>query len=270
MKTTARLASLVPLLLAGVAAVAASTTWGPKIAEAHGAKAFGSDRVRYLRFDFVVRKDGEEKARFRHLLDRSTGDYRYEADAAKFANVPFFDEETRSWRPIGLKLPAGRLVAIGNRWSDTGRVWIDGKEQARSLATRVRQRVDNDSWWLVLPLELGASGLRMKSGGEVELEGGGKAHRLTLTFASDAGDTPGDVYRLFVDPGTHRMIRTEIDLQNRDVTVRARWKDEVVLRGVTFYRRRILPDRTLALEDLALPSTVPEGVFRDPATGLTD
>jgi hypothetical protein len=226
--------------------------------------------VRYLRFDFVVRKGGVKKAEFRHLLDRVTGAYRYEADAATFAGVPFLDAETSSWRPIGLDLPEGRLVALGNRRDRTGRVWIAGREQPLELAERVRQRIDNDAWWLILPQSLSAPNLKVHSDGPTTVEGLGEAIRLNLTFEPGAGDTPGDVYRIFVDPGSLAVLRTEIDLQNRDLTVKADWSEEIVLRGVRFYRERRLPDRTLAFENLDLPAEVAEGVFVNPSVEMRD
>jgi hypothetical protein len=263
---------VIPLAVLLVVAACTSGTpppdWGATIAKAHGGDGFGKDRVRFLRFDFVVRKGGETKAVFRHLLDRVTGDYRYEADAATFAGVPFLDETTRSWKPIGLDLPTGRLVALGNRDRRTGRVWIDGREQPAGLADRVRQRVDNDSWWLVLPLVLAAPNLEVASEGPAEVEGIGEAQRLTLTFRPGSGDTPGDVYRLYVDPGSYRMLRTEIDLQNRDATVEANWHEEIVSRGLRFHGERRMKDKTLAFENLALPDEVPERVFEDPAVEM--
>jgi hypothetical protein len=244
--------------------------WGDEVAKAHGALEFTPERVRYLRFDFVVRKGGVKKAEFRHLLDRKTGAYRYEADAATFAGVPFLDGETNSWRPIGLDLPEGRLVALGNRRERTGRVWISGVEQPPELAERVRQRIDNDAWWLILPLALSDPNLRVRSDGPAMLEGQGEAVELNLTFAPDAGDTPGDVYRIFIDPASLEVLRTEIDLQNRDVTLKADWAEQTVLSGVRFYRKRQLPDRTLAFENLDLPTGVVDGVFTDPSVAMSD
>lgn len=141
---------------------------------------------------------------------------------------------------------------------------------ASELAERVRQRIDNDAWWLILPQELSAPNLQVRFDGPTTLEGLGEAIELNLTFKAGSGDTPGDVYRIFVDPGSLRMLRTEIDLQNRDVTLTADWSEEVVLRGVRFYRERRLADRTLAFENLDLPAEVAEGVFTDPGVAMSD
>ena len=257
-------------LMGGCASGSPPKDWGKDVAAAHGANLFAPDLVRYLRYDFVVLKGDVKKAEFRHLLDRVTGDYRYEADAATFAGVPFLDEATSSWRPIGLDLPDGRLVALGNRRDRTGRVWIAGEEQPAELAERVRQRIDNDAWWLILPQALAAPNLRVRSDGPTTLEGHGEAIELNLTFEPGTGDTPGDVYRIFIDPGSLAVLRTEIDLQNRDVTVKANWSGEIVLSGVRFYLERQLPDRTLAIENQDLPATVAEGVFSDPGVGMSD
>jgi hypothetical protein len=64
------------------------------------------------------------------------------------------------------------------------------------------------------------------------------------------------------------MKRTEIDLQNRDITVEANWHGEVEIRGLRFYRERRIGEKTLAFENLALPENVAEGVFEDPAVGM--
>jgi hypothetical protein len=64
--------------------------------------------------------------------------------------------------------------------------------------------------------------------------------------------------------------RTQIDLQNRDVTLTADWAVEIDLQGVRFYRERRQPDRTRAFENLRLPSEVPDGIFVDPSVEMND
>ena len=243
--------------------------WPKRIEAAYGGReALG--QVRYLRFDFVVRQDGAEKARFSHLWLCRTGRYRYEADAARFAGLRFLDETTQSWQPIGLDLPDGRLIALVNVADRTGHVWIDGQAQPNELVERVLQRIDNDGFWLLLPFHLRPPAARLELAGPASMPDGSPAVRLRLTYRQGAGSTPGDIYHLFVHPESHRILRSEIELQNTDRVVRADWRGEHRADGLLLASRRILPDKALSFEKVKVLESDETRCLEDPNQPLPE
>ncbi len=237
-----------------------------QISQAYGVEALGN--VRVLRFDFVVRKEGREVARFKHLWDRETGECRYEADALVFAKAPFFDDSTKKWQPINLELSDGVLVGLVNRNTRQGSVFIGGVEQEDgTLVRRVLERVNNDMLWLMQPLELGGAG----TAGEtiaVSRDDGTAYNLYRFHYPGDAGATSGDYWALYFDPQTMKVYQSKVRKQNTGKFVAAKWQQEVEIKGVTFVLERVMEDTTLAIENLYLLEAAPLDTFVDPWVSL--
>lgn len=228
--------------------------------------AYGGDQfqdVRYLRFDMLVSENGQGAGRFAHLWDRSTGDYRYETDAQVFASLPFLDDQAQAWQPIGLALPPGKLVALVNRRTGLGQVSIDGRPQDSELVRRVLQRIDHDTFWLLLPLELPAARTRGRPH-EVELGQGEAVVSYRYQYPSDAGSTPDDLWAIYVDPHNHRIYRSIVRPQRTKGVISADWRGHQIIHGMTFSLKRVMGTKTILYQGLTMPRDVSVNLFRDP------
>lgn len=143
------------------------------------------ERIRFLRFAFVLQRGREEVRRRTHLWDRVGRRLRYES----------VDEE------------GAPLVAILHLDDPTGPVYRAGQEVHEPLASRLRSEAydawRSDSYWLLMPYRLKDPGICMEYGGEV-VEGDGRLDRLYLTFAED-GPAPRGRYRADFDRRTHLL-----------------------------------------------------------------
>jgi len=221
--------------------------------------------VRYLRFDFVVRVDGKETARFKHLWDRVTGRYRYEADSAAFAKAPFFNEASGKWEPLGLQLPKGRLVGVVNRNTGNGAVYIDHDLQDAALIPRIIDRIDNDTFLLLMPLELGNAVLQ----GEAEyisLPEGNAVGGFRLAFPEGAGTTPFDRWMVILNPEKQWIYKTKVKPQRTHRVITANWRGHTTINGVTFSLERVLGNKTITFESLTMPQTLADQIFIDPVS----
>ncbi|MEX0775353.1 MAG: hypothetical protein WD042_06515 [Phycisphaeraceae bacterium] len=238
------------------------TIWHNPVPDAYGGlKRWNA--VRFFRFDLVVRDgDGKELHRARHLWDKRTGDYRYEADAGAFAALPFADEEMHIWRPIDLELPPGALVALVNRATGEGRIYIDGQEQPATLVPRVLQRIDHDSFWLLLPFQTQGANLE----GQIDRARGDKV--LKLQYPVRPGQQGQDAWLLQLARDSWRITRTQLHPRNSYRHVIAEWSGEKKVGGLTFATIRKLDDGSLTFEHIALPRRVAGNVFTDVATPL--
>ncbi len=221
--------------------------WAGRIASAYGGHA-ALDRTRSIAFDFVSYEDGAEKARFHHVLALHGGPCLYETDAATFARSPFLDDQTHTWKPIGLDVPAGRLVARVDRATRIGDVRVNGAPQPEALVRRVVERINNDAFWLMLPFQLDDPGVRLTEIGPVTLPDGRAATALSLGFGAEAGATPGDRWTLFVDRSTARILKTRVDLQGSASFVEAEWRGSVKTGGLDLADERVLGKRIVRFE----------------------
>lgn len=223
--------------------------------------------VRYLRFDFVVRVDGKETARFKHLWDRQTGRYRYEADSAAFATAPFFNEASGKWEPLGLHLPEGQLVGVVNRNTGNGAVYIDHQLQDSILIPRILERIDNDTFWLLMPLELGQAILQGEPQ-HVPRRDGNAVITIRLAYPQGAGITPYDRWMLMLEPQQQRIYRTKVKPQRTNQVIAAGWRGNTTINGITFSLERVLADKTVTFESLTMPQTLGDQVFVDPVSAM--
>lgn len=145
------------------------------------------ERARYLRFDWVVERDGKQVAYVRHLWDRWDGRYRVEW-------------KTRDGQ---------ELVALFNVNTRSGKVTLNGEppreEDLQKYLDQAYQRFINDSYWLLMPWKLNDPGVKLEYAGEAEMDG--KKHVLIHVSFENVGLTPGDHYWAFINPETLLMER---------------------------------------------------------------
>ncbi len=261
--------SVVFVLVVGCAAQRGNTPRAVSV-PARVTAAYGGQQwrmVRYLRYDLAVRHRGEEVARYRHLWDRGTGLYRYEADAGTFATTPMFDETTGTWQPLGLPLPKGRLVGLVNRRDFGGAVYIDGWLQDSGLIRRVLERIDNDTFLLLQPLELANAGTVGKTY-SIRRSDDSKAMVYRFRYPQTAGTTPDDLWALFIDPRTMHIYQSRVKPQGVRKVVAAQWNRLATVNGITFCLERRMADKRLVFEKITMPREVPLEVFTDPTVPM--
>jgi hypothetical protein len=147
----------------------------------------GWNRARYLRFDWIVEKDGKRVVARSHYWDRFTGRYR----------VDGVDKEG----------PYSVYLDVNKR---TGQAWVAGKKLTD--AAQNQKWVDdgygafiNDSYWLLAPFKVFDPGVTLADGGEEKGPNGEVCDVLKLSFAG-VGLTPKDVYWLLVDRKSHLVV----------------------------------------------------------------
>jgi len=145
-------------------------------------------RLRVLRFDWAVERDGQEVARARHLWDRERGRYRVE------------------WRTR----EGNQVQAVFDVATRRGQAWVDGSRTSGADSTswleKAYGRYINDSYWLLMPWKLEDPGTQLAHAGEAMLDG--KAYDLLhLKFGTGVGLTPGDQYWIYVNRESHRVDR---------------------------------------------------------------
>lgn len=164
-----RAALLAALLALTISAAPPPDSLARLVADRYGASGF--HQVKSLHYVFNVRSDGKEVARDWTWFPKS--------DSVAY----------RGRDPGGLSVQAS--------WS---------RRNTFSLQSPAVQPLDrwfvNDQYWLLFPLHLAwDKGIRLESAAAETAEGksGGEAWRLTVTYPSEGGYTPGDAYDLFVD-----------------------------------------------------------------------
>ena len=247
--------------LVGAATAAMSPEAAPvahALRDAQGGDAW--NKVHYLRFDWVVERDGQEVARMRHLWDRYTGNYR----------VEWKDKEGRA------------IVALFNVNTKAGRAWAAGTEvtgkDSEPLLARAYGRFINDSYWLLMPSKLEDPGVQVESAGSADVDGR-KCDLLHVTFAK-VGMTPGDQYWAYVDRDTHLMTRWAYFLEDDkgtpslEAATAWQWGDWKHMGGVMMSSDRVQVGgegkRRIYFPVLGVLDKVDDKVFTDPAVLLPD
>lgn len=145
------------------------------------------ERARHFEFDFVVDRNGEEVARWRHRWDRWQGDYRLS----------------------GVRRGDSVTIEFNVNRPEEGRVLVNGQEIAGVQADSLRQfgyaRFINDSYWLIMPYKWTDPGVITSYEGR-RTEGGRTFDVVRLRFAS-VGLTPQNEYLALLDPESGLMER---------------------------------------------------------------
>jgi len=220
-----------------------------RLAQAHGGwQAYRE--LRYLRFAFVVERDGEERLVREHLWDKHRGRARVEwKDKEGQACVAVLDLGTRS----------GDAVRNATLRDETEREQL--LEQAYGYWV-------NDSYWLVMPFKTRDLGVRLTVEGSEEIDGR-IFTKLGLSFES-VGLTPGDRYWVSIDEQSGRMERWAYILEGREPPpVVWRWRGWQRVGGIELSTEKVREDgTTIRMRDLSAPSSVPQGVLTDPRIAL--
>jgi len=230
-----------------------------RLLEAHGADAFAS--APYLRFNFAVETPEGTQVIARHLWDRTTGDYRVEWQAGPDSSYVALV----NIRDVTDGVPAGAAYLNGTQ--------LDGAA-AQEAREEAYGRYINDTYWLLAPLKPFDPGVN-----RTYLPDSSTAEQdvLHLTFG-DVGLTPGDEYWLYVSTDTGRLERWAFHLQGMDAEDPPRayvWTNYKTLQApegpveLAVRKEATSGEQALLTNELALPSSPPEGAFSTPEPMLT-
>jgi hypothetical protein len=151
------------------------------------------EKTRYLRFDWVVERDGKQVAHVKHLWDRYDGRYRVEWETReKYKIVALFNVNTRE----------GKVTVDGKP--------VEGEELKKNLEAAYGRYI-NDGYWLMMPWKLKDPGVKLEYVGQTELDG--KKYDLVHVHFGQVGLTPGDHYWTYISRDTHLMDRWAYFLQ---------------------------------------------------------
>ncbi|MFQ5695476.1 MAG: hypothetical protein ACE5HB_05770 [Terriglobia bacterium] len=152
------------------------------------------EQTRYLRFDWVVEREGETVADVKHLWDRYTGRYRVEWTNREGERIAaLFSVNTRVGRALVNQQPVP---------DDEEQKYID----------QAYARFINDSYWLLMPWKLRDTGVKLEYAGEKTLAG--KTYDLVHVSFGRVGLTPGDRYWAYISRQSHLMERWAYFLQS--------------------------------------------------------
>jgi hypothetical protein len=207
------------------------------------------EAVPYVRFDFVVVKDGKDVARFRHWWDKRRGLDRVEGP----------DDKDRV------------VAAIVNLHDRTGKSFTAGfaDKDSSDVASHVQngyERWVNDSYWLMMPFKLRDPGTNLKYGGMKKGPAGVEWDVLELTFDPGVGLTPKDHYWLYINRKTHLMDKWDYLLQdNKPPASSATWEEWQKFGQVRLATLHRFEGKTtmLRFENVALPATMDGSIFTD-------
>lgn len=205
------------------------------------------DVLPYLRFDFVVVRDGKEVARFRHWWDKRRGRSRVEGP----------DDQGRT------------VTAIFNLKDKKGKSFTEGivdtdPKNIESIVQMGYERWVNDTYWLVMPFKLRDPGANLKYARAQKAADGTQYDVLQLTFDSGVGLTPGDRYWVHVNRSTHLVDRWEMLLQGQKAPPgSASWEGYTQIGPVKLSLLHRFKERAVVIrfENVAAPPTMDESVF---------
>jgi hypothetical protein len=215
-----------------------------------GQKAW--DSTHYIRFAFVVEKDGKEVARRAHLWDRFSGRLRFENT----------DKQGRSY------------VVLMNVGTREGAAYRGGapvaEAESKPLVEGAYEAWVNDTYWLLMPYKMKDPGVRLAYAGEVR-ENGQVYDRILLSF-DHVGLTPGDRYWAHVNRATHIMDRWEYILQDDPPAGPPTiwdWKNWTRYGSILLSPEKVMRRDGAAVRilhpGLEVPDSVPDAAFTSPA-----
>lgn len=208
----------------------------------------GWNHARYLRFDWIVEREGKRLVMRSHYWDRFSGRYRVDGvDEGKRYSI-YLNVNTR-----------------------LGQAWLDGKKVADAVQNK--KMVDdgyeayiNDSYWLLAPFKIFDPGVTLTSTGEEKGPNGEACDVLKLTFAN-VGLTPQDIYWLYVDKKSHLVVEWKYVLggENKPPTAFA-WSDwnKVGSIELAAMRKGLTKPSAIRFENLKVSTDVDEAVLTPP------
>jgi len=209
------------------------------------------ESVPYVRFDFVVDREGKEIARFRHWWDKRNGRDRVEGPDDKGRNITSI---------VNLSDRKGKSFTAGIADKDSANVQMG------------YERWVNDSYWLMMPFKLRDPGTNLKYDGVRKGPGGVEWDVLELTFDPGVGLTPKDHYWLFVNRKTHLMDKWDYLLQDMKPPAQSasweEWTQYGPVRLSTLHRFEGKATK-LRFDNVSLPAAMDESVFTDGRTKET-
>lgn len=238
--------ALLAILLAPAPAESANDPRADKVVarmtEALGGPAW--EKVRYVSVSFAGRR--------RHWWDRHTGRHRVEGT----------NREGQSYVVLSNVNDAGK---------GAGTVLLAGAEPPAEEKTKLIESAYgawvNDFYWLLVPFKLHDPGVNLAYEGETTADGA-LCDKLKMTFEK-VGLTPGDTYWLMVDRTSGLLLHWEYVLEGQQPPP-TMWRWQGWQRygpGVMLSGERVMADgsRTLKLEQIALPDSLPDAVFTSTA-----
>lgn len=231
------------------------------VAFAGGAGAL--DKVRTLSFDFVsVDPKTRTRAVHHHTYDREKGVWKYEISLADFAKTPFWNKAAGDrWAPDP-NVPKGKqLVAIFDHYPRLqGTVYIDGKPQTDAenarLLRRVNDSIDNDRYWMFLPLLIENQAVRLDPAPPVEEGKYGKLQGFTAYSGQNKAENR-TLWTLYVTP-KGELVRTDVMVLHNPAPVVVLWEKWKQLGPVRIALEHAIPkmNRSLLFERVVINEPV--------------
>jgi hypothetical protein len=225
---------------------ALSASVAKQLTDAMGGQA-AWEQLPYVRFDFVVVSEGQERARFRHWWDKRRGRVRVEGPDDKGQMVAaVFGLADRKGISFTAGMPDTDSASIANHIQNGYERWV------------------NDTYWLMMPFKLRDPGTNLKHA-RTETGDGGQAYDvLELSFRPGVGLTSGDRYWLYVNRATHLIDRWEFVLTGREPPPQgSSWEEWTSVGPVRLSLLRRFKDRPamLRFENVSAPESMDEKVF---------
>jgi hypothetical protein len=205
------------------------------------------EMIPYIRFDFVVVKDGKEVARFKHWWDKRNMRERVEGPDEK-----------------------GRVVtAIFSLKDKKGKSFTDGiadtdPKNVQAILDNGYDRWVNDTYWMIMPFKLRDPGTHLQYGGVQKGKDGKQLDVLKIHFNPGVGLTSGDRYTIYVDRQTHMIDHWVMALQGQKPPPgQATWEGWTQIGPVKIAteHRMIGKPVEIRIESLSAPATMDESVF---------
>jgi len=207
------------------------------------------EKARQFRFDFVVVKEGKPVARFSHLWDRYTGDYRLS----------------------GTDKSGAPYTVLFNVNTKAGKAFVNGRpaeaDKQAQLLENAYGRFINDTYWLLAPWKIFDPGVRLAYDGEKPCPGGGTCDVLKLSF-DEVGLTPKDVYWMWVSRDGHRMVQWQYVLGGAaDPPTTAAWKDWKTMGGIALSMDKPMSGEPFEIrfENVAVSASRDDALFAPPS-----
>lgn len=197
----------------------------------------------------------------------------------RFLTWTFFSGRHHVWDKwtgrYRLEDPANELVVLMNLQDRSGRAWKAGAEvsdpaERQTVLEKAYAAWVNDAYWLLMPYKLKDSGVALRFLGRSPTEDGRDAVQLELTF-ENVGLTPQNKYHVWIDAETHLVSQWAFFRQAGDEvpSFTLPWKNwrrygEILISN----ERGVRDGRERRIENVAVFSSLPDALFRDPSAPL--